>query len=186
MASILIPLAQGCEELEAVTLIDLFRRAQFHVTTASLDAEVITAARGTKLIADTSLAELNDQLFDMVVLPGGLPGANHLRDDAQVQSVLKQHHAAGRHLAAICAAPRALVAAGVMEGVCATSYPGTLDQMDVPGMRYLDDDVVIDGKIITSRGPGTAIDFALSIIEILAGKEKRIAVETPLLRPTTN
>ncbi|MDH5299743.1 MAG: DJ-1/PfpI family protein [Gammaproteobacteria bacterium] len=185
MASVLIPLAQGCEELEAVTIIDLLRRAGITVTTASLDPDkLVVASRGTKLVADKTLADIGDQLFDMLVLPGGLPGSDYLRDDPKVQACIKAHFKAKRYVAAICAAPRALAAAGVLDGCNATSYPGTLDKMtNVPGMRYVEQDVVIDGTIITSRGPGTAMDFALTLIEVLDSKIKRLAVEGPLLRP---
>ncbi len=183
MAGVLIPLAPGCEELEAVTVIDLLRRAELDVVTASLDGQPVRASRGTVLIADRALDEILDQDFDLLVLPGGLPGSDHLRDDARIQGLIKRLHGAGKFLAAICAAPRALAAAGVLEGRRATSYPGTLDQMDIPGMRYLEQAVVVDGNIITSRGPGTAMDFALTLIEVLAGAAARQAVEAPLLRP---
>ena len=185
MASVLIPLAQGCEELEAVTIIDLLRRAGIEVTTASLETDkLVVASRGTKLVADTTMEDVGDKLFDMLVLPGGLPGSDYLRDDARVQSAIQAHFKARRYLGAICAAPRALAAAGVLDGCNATSYPGTLDKMtDLPGMRFVEEDVVIDGTIITSRGPGTAMDFALTLIEILESKIKRLAVEGPLLRP---
>lgn len=186
MASVLIPLAQGCEELEAVTVIDLLRRAGIEVTTASLENDkMIVASRGTKLVADKTMEEVGDKLFDMLVLPGGLPGSDYLRDDPNVQATIKAHFKANRYLAAICAAPRALAVAGVLDGCNATSYPGTLDKMDnLPGMRYVEDDVVVDGTIITSRGPGTAMDFALTLIELLDSKIKRMAVEGPLLRPS--
>lgn len=183
MANILVPLAQGCEELEAITIIDLMRRAGFNVVTASLDEQPVRASRGTVILADTTIDKAIKQDFDMIVLPGGLPGADHLRDDARVQQKLKEMAAQDRYVAAICAAPRALAQAGLLNGKKATSYPGSLEGAPTEAMQYLEAPVVIDGKLVTSRGPGTAMDFALALIELLGGKEKRNQVETPLQRP---
>ena len=183
MATVLVPLAQGCEELEAVTIIDLLRRAEINVITASLDGATVTASRGVKLVADASLDEVINQQFDMIVLPGGLPGANHLDDDQRIHDMLKKMSQAGKYTAAICAAPKVLANAGLLEGKNATSYPGFIDKMDLPRTHVLQDAVVIDDKVITSRGPGTAMDFALTLIEKLSGKDKRDAVEAGLLRP---
>lgn len=183
MSTVLVPLAQGCEELEAVTIIDLLRRAEINVITASLDGATITASRGVKLVADQSLDEVIEQDFDMIVLPGGVSGANHLDDDERIHALLKKMHKAGKYTAAICAAPKVLANAGLLEGKKATSYPGFIDKMDLPQTRVLEETVVIDDKLITSRGPGTAMDFALTLIEKLSGKQKRDAVEAGLLRP---
>ena len=173
MAGVLVPLAQGCEELEAVTIIDLLRRAGIEVTTASLDDEVITASRGVRLVADKRLDDVVNEDFDMIVLPGGLPGADHLDKDERIHGLLKRMSESGKYTAAICAAPRVLANAGLLEGMKATSYPGFIDKMSLPQTRVLEDPVVTDGKVITSRGPGTAMDFALELIEQLAGKEKK-------------
>ncbi|OOZ39628.1 DJ-1 family protein [Solemya pervernicosa gill symbiont] len=183
MASILIPLAQGCEELEAVTLIDLLRRAEIEVTTASLDAGPITASRGVVLIADTTLDEALQHDYDMVVLPGGLPGADHLDNDPRIADLLKKMADSGKFTAAICAAPKVLANIGLLDGRSATSYPGVLDKMEISGMNYRNAAVVQDGKIITSRGPGTALDFALHLIEQLCDKTTRDQVEASLVRP---
>lgn len=184
MAHILIPLAQGCEELEAVTIIDLLRRANIDVTTAGLEDEPrpIIASRGTTLLPDTCLREALKQDYDMIALPGGLPGADHLNNDKRIVSLISEMAAANKYTCAICAAPRALARAGVLEGKSATSYPGTLDKMDIPGMTYTGDLVTVDDKIITGRGPGAAIDFSLALIQALSGKETMQAVEGPLLR----
>jgi 4-methyl-5(b-hydroxyethyl)-thiazole monophosphate biosynthesis len=120
--------------------------------------------------------------FDMIVLPGGLPGADHLRDDPRVIDLLKKMAAADRYTAAICAAPRVLAHAGLLDGKRATSFPGALDVAAVPGIDYQEAPVVMDGKVITSRGPGTAMDFALILIETLVGKQQRDAVEASLQR----
>ncbi len=183
MATVLVPLAQGCEELEAVTIVDLLRRAGVDVTTAGLDDKPVTASRGMVLIADMTLDQAVQKDYDMIVLPGGLPGADHLDQDARIQSLLKKMDAEGKYVAAICAAPKALARAGLLDGRKATSYPGSLDGCRITDMDYREQAVVIDGTLITSRGPGTAMDFALSLIEQLLGRNKRAEVETPLQRP---
>jgi len=182
MASVLVPLAQGCEELEAVTVIDLLRRAGIHVVTAGLDAQPVRASRGVVLVPDVMLDEALQSDYDMVVLPGGLPGADHLGDDARIISLLQEMAAAGKYTAAICAAPRVLARAGLLDGKRATSYPGALDSSTIPGLEYSEEAVIIDGYVVTSRGPGTAMDFALHLIELLEGKSERDTVETGLLR----
>jgi len=182
MASVLVPLAQGCEELEAVTVVDLLRRAGIEVVTAGLDAQPVTASRGMTLLPDMTLEMALQQSFDMVVLPGGLPGADHLGDDPRVIRLLQEMAASDAYTAAICAAPRVLARAGLLDGKRATSYPGALDTEAVPGIEYLETAVVTDGRVITSRGPGTAMDFALVLIETLVGKTKRDEVEAGLQR----
>lgn len=181
MASVLVPLAQGCEELEAVTIIDLLRRAGVEVVSAGLDGASVKASRGVVITPDTTLDEALKREFDMIVLPGGLPGANHLNEDPRIQDLIKKMAAAGRYTAAICAAPRVLANVGVLSGKRATSYPGTLDKMALPDVEYREEAVVQDGKVITSRGPGTAIEFTLTLIENLLGRAKRDEVAAGLL-----
>jgi 4-methyl-5(b-hydroxyethyl)-thiazole monophosphate biosynthesis len=178
----LVPLAQGCEELEAVTIIDLLRRAGIEVVSAGLDDEPVVASRGVRIVPDTSLTKILDQRFDLIVLPGGLPGADHLNSDSRIHRLLQKQAEEGRYCAAICAAPKVLASAGLLNGKRATAYPGTLETNEGNRIQYVEQDVVVDGKIITSRGPGTAMDFALEIIERLLGKNKRLETETPLLR----
>jgi 4-methyl-5(b-hydroxyethyl)-thiazole monophosphate biosynthesis len=182
MASALIPLAQGCEELEAVTIIDLLRRAGVDVVTAGLDDRPVQASRGVTLMPDTTLDAITSQTFDMIILPGGLPGADYLDQDSRIQQLLHLCLKQGGYAAAICAAPKVLANAGLLRGKRATSYPGVLDQMDLPEVNVDLQPVVRDGQIITSRGPGTAMDFALELIEILMGRGKRDEVEAGLVR----
>lgn len=182
MASVLVPLAQGCEELEAVTIIDLLVRAGACVTTAGLVPGPVKASRGVTLLPDTDLDTALQQDFDMVVLPGGMPGAQHLEDDPRIARLLQQMAARGKYTAAICAAPKVLAAAGLLEGRQATSYPGFLDQNTPAGVSFQNQAVVQDGTVITSRGPGTAMDFALTLIENLFDKTKRDEVEAGLVR----
>lgn len=183
MASVLIPLAQGCEELEAVTIIDLLRRAEINVVTAGLDENNIKASRGVVLVPDVELSNVSAQSFDMIILPGGLPGADFLNDDCRIHRLLCEMNEQRKWVAAICAAPKVLASAGLLENKKVTSYPGSLEDYDVSGMVITNASVVVDGHIVTSRGPGTAMDFALTLIELLCGEEKRKAVEKPLLRP---
>ena len=183
MACVLVPLAQGCEELEAVTVVDLLRRAGIEVVTAGLDEQPVCASRGVVLVPDMTLDEALQKNYDMVVLPGGLPGADNLKKDGRIIQLLVQMQAAGKYTAAICAAPRVLAAAGLLEGRQATSYPGSLDKDSVPGLSYSEQPVVTDGRVITSRGPGTAMDFTLELIAILSGAAVRDKVEAGLQRP---
>lgn len=181
MARVLVPLAQGCEELEAVMVVDILRRAGFEVITAGLSAGPVQASRGMVLVPDVELDVVLDAAFDLVVLPGGMPGSEHLKNDPRILALLQRMHAQGRYTAAICAAPMALHAAGLLEGRQATSFPGVLDTL--PGSHhYRTDAVVVDGTVVTSRGPGTAMDFALTLVELLAGKQQRAQVEAGLVR----
>lgn len=181
---VLVPLAQGCEELEAVTIIDLLRRAGIEVVCAGLDAQPVRCSRGTVLIPDVHLDAVLNENFDMVVLPGGLPGADYLDADARIHQLLNKTRDADGYTAAICAAPKVLASAGLLQGKAVTSYPGVLDSVEIEGMQIEAKPVVQDGKVITSRGPGTAMDFALVLIENLVGKDKRTAVEKSLQRPS--
>jgi len=177
-----VPLAQGCEELEAITITDLLVRAGITVTTCGLDDQPVKASRGTTIIPDTSIDKVRDKSFDLIVLPGGLPGADHLRDNERLQALIKKQAAENKYLAAICAAPKALASAGVLEGKTATSFPGVLTALKDSSITISEKAVEIDGNIITSRGPGTAMDFALTLIELLESKEKREEVNQQLQR----
>ncbi len=178
--SVLIPLAEGFEELEAITIIDLLRRAEISVVVAGLVDGPIRASRKTVHIADMTLDQALEQSYDMVVLPGGLPGADHLNADPRIRRLIQQMAVEEKYTAAICAAPKVLVDAGILSGKEATGYPGVLQPSDAIVVE--DADVVVDGKVVTSRGPGTAMDFALELIELLLGEEQRRQVEDPLVR----
>jgi 4-methyl-5(b-hydroxyethyl)-thiazole monophosphate biosynthesis len=184
MPSVLVPLAQGCEELEAVTIIDLLRRAKIDVVSASLDDQPVKASRGVVLLADMTLDEALQQDYDMVVLPGGAAGADRLNADVRIQSLVKKMYADGKFTAAICAAPKVLATAGLLDDKSATSYPGALAKVDNPLINIIDAPVIKDGQVVTSRGPGTAMDFALTLIECLRDLKTRQKVETALARDT--
>jgi 4-methyl-5(b-hydroxyethyl)-thiazole monophosphate biosynthesis len=180
MPKVLVPLAQGCEEIEAVTIIDILRRAHIEVVSAGLDTQPIRASRGVMLLPDTTLDNVLGQDFDMIVLPGGQPGTDNLKADPRILALLQQMVRQGKWVAAICAAPAVLASAGVLDGLKATSFPGALDVY--PRVRQQPGSVVQDGMLITSRGPGTAMDFALTLVERLLGQPERTAVESGLQR----
>lgn len=180
MKRVLVPLAEGFEELEAVTIIDILRRAGIEVVIASLAGSPVTGSHGIRIAADTPLAALAEQDFDMIALPGGMPGAEHLKGDPRIAQLIRTHRAKGRPLAAICAAPMVLAAAGVLDGRRATSYPGFLK--DATRTTVTDEAVVSDAGVITSRGPGTALDFALALVTELAGPATSGEVEAALRR----
>ncbi|MBI3313252.1 MAG: DJ-1/PfpI family protein [Candidatus Omnitrophica bacterium] len=170
MKKVLIPLADGFEEIEAVTIIDILRRAGIQVTVAGIKPGQLNGAHKIKLTPETALAEVKDQDFDMIILPGGQPGVDNLRKDPRVLEILKKMKAGQKHIGAICAAPIALRDAGLIAGLRLTSYPGYDKELE--GSRYEENRVVVDGKFVTSRGPGTAMEFSLKIVEILIGKQK--------------
>jgi 4-methyl-5(b-hydroxyethyl)-thiazole monophosphate biosynthesis len=180
MAIVLVPLAEGFEDLEAVTIIDLLRRAQIEVVTAGLMPGPVKGSRGTIVVPDMSLNEALQRNYDMVVLPGGQPGATHLEKDERIHKLLQAMAAADKPIAAICAAPKVLASAGILDGKKATSFPGAVSPGEFPQVQITNDAVVQDGNVVTSRGPGTAIDFALKLIEILAGTETSRHVEQAL------
>lgn len=180
MHKVLVLLAQGCEEIEAVTTIDILRRAGIEVTSAGLDDLPVLASRGVVLLPDTTLDLAQHHEFDMIVLPGGQPGTDNLKADKRLIALLRQMAQQGKYVAAICAAPSVLAAAGLLDGRKATCYPTCLD--DFPKVNLQTAAVVEDGNITTSRGPGTAMDFALALVERLAGKAKRQEVEAALVR----
>lgn len=182
MPKVLVPLAQGCEELEAVTIIDLLRRANIEVITAGLDEQPVRASRGVVFLPDTTLDKILNEPFDMIVLPGGLPGSDHLNKDQRILKLLQHTAAQGKYVAAICAAPKVLATAGLLQHKKATSYPTVLESLQLPTTNCTTEAVVKDGLVITSRGPGTAMDFALELIETLCGKDQREQVEQALVR----
>lgn len=183
MSHVLVPLAQGCEELEAVTVIDLLRRAGIKVVTAGLDDKPVKASRGVTLIPDTNLDDALSLDFDMVVLPGGR-GADYLDEDPRIHRLVKRMAEAGKGVAAICAAPKVLAHAGVLSGRRATCFPGAIaaHEAETRGIELVEGAVIRDKGVTTSRGPGTAMDFALVLIEELAGRDTRAEVEAGLVR----
>lgn len=180
MKTALVLFAEGSEELETVTIVNILRRGGVAVSLAGLTGGALRGSRGITLQPDTTLEAVLNQEFDMIVLPGGQPGTNHLKADARVLQILKKMNAQEKYVTAICAAPSVLATAGLLDGKRATSFPNALNTF--PNVDLQAAAVVEHGKIITSRGPGTAMDFALTLLERLAGAAKRVEVETGLVR----
>ncbi len=171
MKRAMIILAEGFEEMEAVAPIDVLRRAEVEVTVAGLDRDHVKAARGTVIKTD-KVFDGGEPLPDALVFPGGLPGAENLAGSAMVKDYIRKMDSENRVIAAVCAAPALVLGpAGVLKGKKATCYPGLEKNFDI-SVKHVKDEVVQDGNIITSRGPGTALPFALKIAENLVGKAK--------------
>ncbi len=179
MAKVAILLAPGFEELEAVTVIDVLRRGGVEVVIAGLEEAPIPSARGVKIVPDISIDKLSADELDLVILPGGLPGVENLKKDPRVKKLIEEVRAKGKKCAAICAAPGALAAFGVLEGKRATIYPSLKDELK--GAQVEEAPVVVDGDVITSQGPGTALPFAFKLLEILAGEEKAREIAQQML-----
>lgn len=163
----LVLLADGFEEIEAIAVVDVLRRAGVAVTVAGLVDGPIEASRKTRHLAEVTLDAVGDRLFDAVILPGGQPGTNRLKADARVRETVLRHARAGKWVAAICAAPTVLQDLGLLTGRRVTSHPSVAGEF--PGATYVEDRVAWDGRILTSRGPGTALEFSLKLAEVLAG-----------------
>ncbi|MDO5045522.1 DJ-1 family glyoxalase III [Campylobacter sp.] len=179
MKKVAVILANGFEEIEATTIIDVLRRAGLEAKFVGLDADLLTGAHGVKIYADTVLDKISQSDFDMIVLPGGLPGAEHLAKSAKLQALLKEFDAKGKFIGAICAAPMALATSGVIKENY-TCYPGF--ETNVKDSGYISSqNVVKDGNIITSRGPATAMEFALELVKNLCGEQIYKEVKEGLL-----
>ncbi|MCV2404094.1 DJ-1/PfpI family protein [Marinomonas sp. C2222] len=182
MTKVLVPIANGSEDIEAVTIIDVLRRGDIDVTVASVHQEKqILAARGSNIVADVLLEEVSDTLYDAIVLPGGMPGAEHLRDSKLLVDMLEKHDIEDALLAAICASPAMVFGThGFVMDKQATCYPGF--ESGLTGAEYIaDQPVVMDGNILTGQGPASAMVFALSILGNLKGYEVAQEVADGLL-----
>lgn len=179
MAKAVIILARGFEELEAVAVIDVLRRAQIEVTIAGLDDGAVESARRVKIIPDTTIDNVKANDYDIVILPGGMPGTDNLNADGRVKQLLLDFASKGKLAGAICAAPYVLANTGLLDGKKATSYPTYKDKLG--NVDYKEDKVVIDGNVLTSRGPATALCFGFAIVEKLVGKEKAEEVKKAML-----
>ena len=172
MAKVAVILADGFEEIEALAPVDILRRAHITCDMVGLTHQTVTGSHAIPVIAD-KVFDGNLSEYDMIVLPGGLPGAHHLRDHEGLIASLQEQAKAGKYLAAICAAPVVLARAGLLEGKNYTCFPGQEDNIQQGNHRT--DLVVIDGPIITSRGAGTALTFAYKLVDLLGGNGEELA-----------
>lgn len=179
MAKILVAIADGFEEIEAISIIDICRRADIEVVSAGVENKVLTGAHNIKIEMDKKIEDINSNDFDMIVLPGGLPNAFTLAENDNVQRLIKEFKNKNKKIAAICAAPYALHKAEVLEKNY-TCYPSFETKIRLDGYKN-NEDIVIDGNIITSRGPASAMKFALEIVKILKGEEVYKSVKDGLL-----
>jgi len=174
MSRVLVCFAKGVEEIECLAVVDILRRADVDAVLASLDGQSVAGRSNITIEADAALPDVMHEDWDMIVLPGGLPNANLLRDDANVKAVVERLRDERKSIAAICAAPTALAAYGITRGMRVTSYPSCQQEMEAlqPSSVYVQDRVVEDDFLTTSRGPGTAVEFALRLVAKLCGEEK--------------
>ena len=179
MTKALVLLADGTEEMEAVIVIDTLRRARWDVVAAGVTDTTITASRGVKIVCDTTLQAVKDSAFDVLVLPGGAGGTRIMSAHAEVLALVRTFVIEGRVVGAICAAPLILQAAGLLEGRRVTCHPAV--QTQLTQTTPLQERVVIDGKLITSQGPGTTFEFALAIIASVDGSEAARTVRAGLV-----
>lgn len=179
MPQAMIVLADGFEELEAIAIIDILRRAKFKVFVTGLDSFEVTSCRGVTIVADSILADEVDHDFDIIILPGGEPGSTHLQNSELLATVLQKQHQEKKWIGAICSAPRILASLGLLDGVRATSFPNS--EAFMSGCIYEDKPVVIDQHFITARRPGPAMRFALAIVEKLVGRETSSDIKKAML-----
>ena len=176
MKKVFIPLAEGFEEIETFAVVDILRRAGIDVVTAGLQGTIVKSASNVKVIADKKLEEINND-YDAIVLPGGNPGYINLQKSQKIMNMVKDFDNKNKVVAAICASPTILAKLGLLEDKKATVFPGL--ERELPRPRSAK--VIADGNIVTSQGPGTAIDFALKLVEILEGKNKASAIKSEIV-----
>jgi 4-methyl-5(b-hydroxyethyl)-thiazole monophosphate biosynthesis len=177
--TVLVPLMEGFEELEAIAIVDVLRRADIAVVTAGDRAGGVRGAHGIEIVAERALDLVKPHEISSVVMPGGMPGAKHLAENAAIQRLLKDVSSRQGYIAAICAAPMALARAGLHRGKRVTCYPGF--QQHLEGATVVDEPVVIDGKLVTARGPGVAVEFALTLIGLLIDNDRKVQVAKAML-----
>ena len=170
MKKVLVALAPGFEEIETITVVDILRRAGARVVLAATEEGPIEGSRGVSVLADTLINQIDDTEFDLVVLPGGQPGTTNLQNNETVKAIVQNMYRSRKQVAAICAAPTILHSAGILKNAVATSHPSVRDQLN--DIDYSEERVVVDGNIVTSRSPGTALEFSLKLVEILFGRER--------------
>jgi 4-methyl-5(b-hydroxyethyl)-thiazole monophosphate biosynthesis len=177
---VLVPLAEGFEEIEAITPIDVLRRAGVEVTVASIGDVSVRGAHDIVVMADTTLADCTDQDFDLIVLPGGMPGAVHLAESAVLCDLLKKHSAGNRPLAAICAAPAVVLhPLGLLGNERVSCHPSV--RSDLSDANRTEERLCVGERLITAAAPGAAMEFALALVELLQGREKAAELAKAML-----
>ena len=174
MTSVLIPLVDGVEEIEAVIIIDVLRRAQWSVTAVGMQDGAVTASRNVRLVPDKPWAAVNPGDFDILMIPGGSGGVEKLAADVRLLDVIRMFERSGKWIGAVCAGPLVLQAAGILKGRKVTCHPGAAPKLTVTGRSS--DRVVVDGKLVTSQGPGTSFEFALTMVRLIDGPDKAEAL----------
>lgn len=171
MKKVMVILSPGFEEGETVEIIDILRRAEFLCESVSIAGKEVSGTHGITVLADKVLGEnLEDYLqYDMIVLPGGWRGTDHMLADERVLKLVRYYDEHDRFVAAMCAAPNVLAKAGITKGRTVTSYPGPKCEPNFQDANYVQDVVAFDGKMITSRGPATALPFAFALVDALEG-----------------
>ncbi len=178
---VLIPLADGVEEMEFVIIVDVLRRAGWEVVSAGLKAGVVKASRGVQLVPDVLWERIDISDFDGLVFPGGSGGTDILKRDVRVLEAIRSFDLAQKWVAAVCAGPLVLQAAGILEGRKVTCHPGVVDQLTVTDR--IDQPVVVDGHLVTSQGPGTSFLFALTLVGIVENKQKAVMLAAEMVLP---
>jgi len=168
MKTVLVAIAPGFEEIETITVVNILRRAGARVTLAGTVPGLLKGSRNIKLEPDETLNDIAEKEFDMIYLPGGQPGTDNLKKDKRIEKILKRMQNQNKYIAAICAAPTVLKKAGILKGKSMTCHPSFQSGFD----SYINDRVVVDGKVITSQSPGTAMEFSLKLVEILFGADR--------------
>jgi 4-methyl-5(b-hydroxyethyl)-thiazole monophosphate biosynthesis len=179
MVKAVLLLATGFEEIEAMSIVDTLRRADIEVVIAGLQEGAIEGSRGVNVIPDRSIDEVALEEFAAVILPGGSPGYINLGRDRRVRDLVTRAFEEGRIVAAICGAPTVLADLGILKGKKATVYPGK--ETDLTGAEPVNERLVVDGTVVTSQGPGTAIEFGIKLIELLVGKQRAREVKDDLV-----
>lgn len=162
-------LADGFEEIEAITIVDILRRAQIDTTTIFTGTNPVKGSHNIEVIADRFIGDVEPSEFTFIAIPGGMPGSKNLKEDDRVISLIKNIYSSGGYISAICAAPIVLGKAGILKGKKSTCYPGF--EGELHGAEYISEPVIADGRVITGKGAGCAIPFSLKLVEIISGKD---------------
>jgi 4-methyl-5(b-hydroxyethyl)-thiazole monophosphate biosynthesis len=174
---ILVPFAEGFEEIEALTIVDVLRRAGIEVVIVGVPSSIVTGSQGVRIFADKKISEIDPEDYDGIVLPGGNPGYKNLAKSEKILEMIRKFNSEGKLVAAICGSPAVLAKAGILQDKKATIYPGMEKEIPYPRSEK----VVVDENVITSQAPGTAMEFALKIVEYLLGKDRALSLRKGLV-----